>query len=393
MADYFAPSENLPIFDVSVFRSTNDNVITQDEADRLYLSRQGTASSLATSTSFQGSVSCEGNLTLTAPLASNRQIEGSFLKLVDNASTSTNKPLIYYPDPSLQITTNDVVGAVKTIDLKSFNGTGTGVSTSLSCQYGQVTAQGIIKLTRNTDATRFSTITMGATELTIANTHIAGASNINLNTATAGVGNLTTNSPFQITNKADTTKVTTITQGTTNLTISNAVATGNILLNTNSGAIVANTPFVPADVPPILYLGTRPSIGYSYSGNIATIPIPSGAVILVTLPTVWPLGVYMFEATVTVVKGTSTFSASGTSSSRLTYSNSAISFVGGLLSFENLFPNDTVAGILPCGVVGGTKIMNVPVSTQMGIEYTAANWATYSGSPTFTVHYTAVRIA
>jgi len=392
MADYFPPSENLPIFDVSVFRSTNDNVITQEEADRLYLSRLGTASSLATSTSFQGSVSCGGNLTLNAPLASSRQIEGSFLKLVDNASTSTNKPLIWYPDPSLQITTNDVVGAVKTIDLKSFNGTGTGVSTSLSCQYGGVQAQGTIKLTRDTDVTRFSTITMGATELTIANNHIAGTSNINLNTATAGVGKVTTNSPLELTNKADTSKKSTITQDALNLTVSNSVATGSILLNTNSGVIVANGPFVPADVPPVIF-SSRPSIGYAYSGNIGGIPIPSGAPINVSLPTIWPLGVYMFEATITVVKGTSTFSAAGTSSSRLTYSTGAISFVGGLISFENLFPNDTVAGILPCGVVGGTKIMNVAISTQMGIEYTAANWATYSGSPSFTVHYNGVRIA
>ena len=167
MADYFPPSENLPIFDVSVFRSTNDNVITQEEADRLYLSRQGTASSLATSTSFQGSVSCGGNLTLNGLTASNRQIEGSFLKLVDNASTSTNKPLIWYPDPSLQITTNDVVGAVKTIDLVSYSGAGTGLSTSLSCRYGRVTAQGILRVTRSTDATRFGNLTFGATECTI----------------------------------------------------------------------------------------------------------------------------------------------------------------------------------------------------------------------------------
>lgn len=392
MADYFPPSENLPIFDVSVFRTTNDNVITQEEADRLYLSRQGTASSLATSTSFQGSVSCGGNLTLTAPLASNRQIEGSFLKLVDNASTSTNKPLIWYPDPSLQITTNDVVGAVKTIDLKSFNGTGTGVSSSLICQYGQVQAQGTIKLTRDSDLTRFSTITMGATELTITNNHTVGTPNINLNTATAGAGKVTTNSPLEITNKADTSKISTITQGALNLTVQNSVASGNILLNTTTGAIVANTPFVPADVPPAIF-STRPSIGYSYSGTVAATSFASGLVNSVTIPQTFPIGVYLFEATVTVVKGTSTFSAAGTSSSRLSYINSAITFVGALLGAENLFPNDTVVGPVPCGVVGGTKIMNVHVSTQTSIEYTPANWAFYSGNSTYTVYWTAVRIA
>ena len=305
MADYFPPSENLPIFDVSVFRSTNDNVITQEEADRLYLSRLGTATSLATSTSFAGTISCGGNLTLTAPLASNRVVEGSYLKLVDNASISTNKPLIWYPDPSLQITTNDAVGAVKTIDLKSFNGTGTGVSTSLTCQYGQVQAQGILKLTQNTNAAsfstitqdatnvtisttdtvgatraiilktfdglgtgqsaatsisygqlfangviklanltnsaRFSTFTMGLTELTIANNHTGSTPHINLNTPTAGAGNIITNSPLHLTNKADPTKISTLTQGAADLTLSNTTAAGNITLNTIGGLITSNS--------------------------------------------------------------------------------------------------------------------------------------------------------
>jgi hypothetical protein len=176
------------------------------------------------------------------------------------------------------------------------------------------------------------------------------------------------------------------------LTVSNAVASGNILLNTTTGAIVANTPFVPADVPPAIF-STRPSIGYSYSGTVAATSFASGLVNPVTIPTVFPIGVYLFEATVTVVKGTSTFSAAGTSSSRLSYINSAITFVGGLLGFENLFPNDTVVGPVPCGVVGSSKVMNVTVSGQVGIEYTPANWATYSGNSTYTVYWTAVRIA
>jgi len=393
MADYFPPSENLPIFDVSVFRATNDNVITQDEADRLYLSRLGTASSLATSTSFQGSVSCGGNLTLTAPIASSRQIEGSFLKLVDNASTSTNKPLIWYPDPSLQITTNDTVSAVKTIDLVSYNGLGTNTSTSFSCSYGGVQAQGTIKLTRSTDVTRFSTITMGATELTISNTHTGASPHINLNTPTAGAGNVITNSPLQLTNKADPTKASTITQGASNLTVSNAVASGNILLNTTTGAIVANTPFVPADVPPAIF-SSRPSIGYSYSGTVGPTSI-SNSINNMSIPQTFPLGVYLFQASITVVKSTSTFSASGTSSSRMSYVGvgSDITFVGGLLSVENLYPNDTVAGIIPCGVVGGSKIMNVTTPNTVTVQYQPANWATYAGTPSFLIYWTADRIA
>ena len=169
MSEYYPPSEYTPVFDVTNFRTTNDNNITQDDADRMYLSRQGVASSLATSTNFLGTVSCGGNLTLNAPLASNRQIEGSYLKLIDNASISTNKPLIWNPDPSLQITTNDVGGTIKTIDLKSFNGSATNISTSLSCQYGQVSLGGTLKITQNTDSSKYSTLAQGALNLTATN--------------------------------------------------------------------------------------------------------------------------------------------------------------------------------------------------------------------------------
>jgi len=158
MSDYYPPSENLPIFDVNAFRTTNDNNITQDDADRMYLSRQGVASSLANSTNFLGTLACGGNLTLNAPIASNRQIQGSFLKLQDNASISTNKPMIWNPDPSLQITTNDFLGTLKTIDLKSYDGTATNLSTSLSCQYAQVSMKGTLKIEDVTITGNTSTI-------------------------------------------------------------------------------------------------------------------------------------------------------------------------------------------------------------------------------------------
>jgi len=456
MADYFPPSENLPIFDVSVFRSTNDNVITQDEADRLYLSRLGTASSLATSTSFQGSITTTGNLTLNAPLASNRIIEGSYLRLVDNASISTNKPLIWYPDPSLQITTNDVVGAVKTIDLKSFNGAGTGVSTSLTCQYGQVQAQGILKLTQNTntsnfstitqDATnvtistadivgptraiilktfdglgtnqsaavsvsygqlfangviklanltnsaRFSTITMGSTELTISNDFTGASPHLNLNTAAAGAGNVITNSPFQITNKADPTKASTITQGALNLTVQNSVAAGNILLNTNAGAIVANTPFVPADAPAALFAG-RPSLGYVRYGSGTAIAITSTAPVIYTTTTDTPVGVWLFEANVTCVKSTSTFSTvAPLSSTRLSYvTNAGLVWNGLNNSFENpLF--DLYTTINYCGCEGGSRVVTITAAQAIQFQF-QANWATIAGSPTYSIYWSAVRIA
>jgi hypothetical protein len=171
---------------VNAFKATNDNNITQDDADRMYLSRQGVASSLATSTNFLGTLSCGGNLTLNAPTAANRQIEASFLKLRDNASISINKPIIWYPDPSLQITTNDVLGvlgAVKTIDLKSYDGSATNVSTTLTCKYGEVALGGTLKISQSTNTANNSTIAMGASNLTITNTNATGS--ILLNT-TAG---------------------------------------------------------------------------------------------------------------------------------------------------------------------------------------------------------------
>lgn len=344
MANYQPPSEYTPVFDVTNFRETNDNVLTETDADRMYLSRQGVASSLATSTNFLGTLSCGGNLTLTAPIASDRQIQSSFLKLVDNASSSTNKPLIWYPDPSLEITTNDVLGAVKTIDLKSFNGTATNVSTSLSCQYGQVQVGGVLRITQNTNTAKFTNLT----------------------------------------------------QGTANFTIGNQNSGGTIALNTVSGSIVANTPFVPCNVPPAIF-ATRPSMGYAYTGSIGPIAIVDTFPINQSIVTPFPIGVYLFEASVVTTKGTSTFSASGVSSMRFTYIETPanITFSSLNLTFENLYPNDTVAGIVPCGVVGGSRVMNIlqAYSSGTGLTVAANAWTTYAGSPTFTIRWSAVRIA
>lgn len=391
MSSYEPPSENLPTFDVSVFRATNDNVITQEEANLLYLSRLGTASSLATSTSFQGAILTTGNLTLNGAVGSSRIVESSFLRLVDNASISTNKPLINYPDPSLQITTNDPIGAVKTIDLISYDGGGTNTSTSLSCRYGRTTAQGVIRLTRSTDATRYGSLTFGATELTISNEYTGSSPHLNLNTATAGAGNVITNSPFQITNKADITKASTITQGALNLTISNAVSTGNILLNTNTGAIVANTPFVPADAPAALFSG-RPSLGFTRFGNGIGIAITSTAPITYTTTTNTPVGVWLFEASITCVKGTSTFSTTAPlSSTRLSYVTNGGLVWNGITSFENpLF--DLYTTVTYCGCVGGSRVVTITSAQAIEFQF-QANWATIAGSPTFSIFWSAVRIA
>lgn len=342
-ANYQPPSEYTPVFDVTNFRETNDNVLTETDADRLYLSRQGTASSLANSTNFLGTLSCGGNLTLNAPTASDRQIQCSFLKLVDNASISTNKPLIWYPDPSLEITTNDVLGAVKTIDLKSYNGTATNVSTSLSCQYGQVRVEGVLRITQNTDITKYTNITQGAL----------------------------------------------------NFTIGNQNSGGNIALNTMAGAIVANTPFVPCSVPPAIF-ATRPSIGYAYTGSIGPIAIVDTLPINQSIVTPFPVGIYLFEASVVTTKGTSTFTG-GVSSMRFTYIETPanITFSSLNLTFENLYPNNTITGLIPCGVVGGSRVMNIlqAYGSGTGLTVAANAWATYAGSPSYTIKWSAVRIA
>ncbi len=58
MAEYPPPTESLPIFDYSQFQTVTGAGLTQGEADNLYLGRQGSATSIASDTSFSGSVSC-----------------------------------------------------------------------------------------------------------------------------------------------------------------------------------------------------------------------------------------------------------------------------------------------------------------------------------------------
>lgn len=341
MAEYYPPSEYTPVFDVTNFRTTNDNNITQDDADRMYLSRNGIASSLATSTNFLGTLSCGGNLTLNAPTAANRQIESSFLKLVDNASVSTNKPYIWYPDPVLQITTNDVIGAVKQIELKSYNGGGSNTTTSAVFEYGQVALSGTLKITQSTNTANNSTIAMGAFNLTVLNNN----------------------------------------------------ATGNILLNTTAGAIVANTPIVPCDVAPAVF-SSRPSIGYSYYGSASAIAITATTVVNVLSSISIPIGTWLFEASVIVVKSSSTFATvNPLSSTRLSYvPASGLAFVGTSNSFETMFANDQFSGTVPCGVIGGTRVLTITTAQQIPLTF-QANWATIAGTPTYAIRWSVIRIA
>lgn len=132
---------------------------------------------------------------ITGTNISANYIGATFLKLQDNASTSTNKPLIWNPDPSLEITTNDVSGTVKTIDLKSYNGTVTNVSTSLTAKYGEVAIGGTLKISQSTALANNSTLTMGSFNLTATNNNASG--NIVLNTT---AGQVVSNCPMILNN-------------------------------------------------------------------------------------------------------------------------------------------------------------------------------------------------
>ena len=57
MAEYSPPTESLPIFDYSQFMTVTGEGLTQGVADSLYLGRQGSATSIASDTSFSGLVS------------------------------------------------------------------------------------------------------------------------------------------------------------------------------------------------------------------------------------------------------------------------------------------------------------------------------------------------
>ena len=52
MAEYPAPTKNQTIFDYSQFRRVTRAGLTQGEANILYLARQGSATSIASDTSF-----------------------------------------------------------------------------------------------------------------------------------------------------------------------------------------------------------------------------------------------------------------------------------------------------------------------------------------------------
>ena len=65
MADYFPPTENLPSFNSSVFYTDTGAGISQAQADTLYLGRVGTPNSIASATSFAGTVSLAATNTTT----------------------------------------------------------------------------------------------------------------------------------------------------------------------------------------------------------------------------------------------------------------------------------------------------------------------------------------
>ena len=87
MAEYFPPTENLPIFDSSVFNNpAASQGITAAEAAALYLKRTGIATSVATTTDFGGVVEFDSALVISNG-KQNTSLGNGFLPLTAGQGT------------------------------------------------------------------------------------------------------------------------------------------------------------------------------------------------------------------------------------------------------------------------------------------------------------------
>lgn len=120
MASYPLPSENLPIFDASVFNS-GDTAITQNQADKRYL-RYPTAQGKETlqaidingvadfksSVNIEGSTTMNSSLILTNTVGNDRFINASIYQLSDVNGTNTNTDSLIYQSSNNLIYDNNV---------------------------------------------------------------------------------------------------------------------------------------------------------------------------------------------------------------------------------------------------------------------------------------------
>ena len=103
-----------------------------------------------------------------------------------------------------------------------------------------------------------------------------------------------------------------------------------------------------------------------------------------------PIGTWMFEASVLVEKSSCMFkTVSPLSKTRLTYVG--IFFVGSSNTFETTLTNYH-SGEVSCGVIGGTRVLTITTAQTVQLRFQAIDW-TISGAPTFTLYWSAIRIA
>lgn len=106
MSDYSPPTENLPIFDASVFNQSEE-YITQGDADKRYLrfpNAQGTEN--------LASINVNGSATFRASCEFNNSINNNSLKIVSS-------PTIGQINPCVTSTNQQVIGATGTINTES----------------------------------------------------------------------------------------------------------------------------------------------------------------------------------------------------------------------------------------------------------------------------------
>jgi hypothetical protein len=164
MASYNGPTENIPSFNTLLFNQP-EVVLTQAEADLLYLSKVSTDISTAGSTTFNGQVSVGGNIT------------GSSLIQSNTTSASTNS-----------LYTNLFTGSTLTMGTANSPNTINGSTTfnnTLTMTGGQTILSNAINGNGNTGSKSFYTLLTGTLNIGQATTtliNIKGPTTFDLNT-------------------------------------------------------------------------------------------------------------------------------------------------------------------------------------------------------------------
>jgi hypothetical protein len=130
MAEYLPPTEDLPIFDVSVFRDANNTFLTYDQAKKLFLkypNAQGdenlqgiTVNGIAT---FNNTVSMNKILTMNATNFADRQINTGYLNLIPISGGPIATGTTLYQNVAGVFFDNNVNGGAFTFATNTVGGT------------------------------------------------------------------------------------------------------------------------------------------------------------------------------------------------------------------------------------------------------------------------------